>query len=135
MADAKSKGGRPVKEINLEQLDKLCAMQCTEGEVAGWFDVSVDTIERRIHELTGMGFAEYFKIKRGKGNVSLRRKQMQVALGGNVTMLIWLGKQYLGQRDRQEIEHSGGINFNANLTPEERKARIEELRKKLGING
>lgn len=135
MAEIKSKGGRPVKEINQEQLDKLCAMQCTEEEIAGWFDVSVDTIERRVVEMTGVGFAEYFKTKRGKGNVSLRRKQMQVALGGNVTMLIWLGKQYLGQRDKQEIEHSGGIDFNASLTPEERKARIEELGRKLAADG
>jgi len=126
-----SKIGRPVKEINLEELDKLCAMQCTEAEVAGWFGVSVDTIERRVIEMTGVGFAEYFKQKRGKGKVSLRRKQMQVALGGNPTMLIWLGKQYMDQKDKQEIEHSGSIDFYSNLTPEDRMARIAELGKKL----
>jgi hypothetical protein len=130
-----NKGGRPVKEINLEELDKLCAMQCTCEEVAGWFDVSVDTVERRVLEMTGMGFAAYFKLKRGKGKVSLRRKQMQVALGGNTTMLIWLGKQYLEQKDKQEIEHSGGVDFYVSLTPEERKARIEELGRKLASHG
>jgi len=105
----KMKMGRPAKEINLVELDKLCAMQCTEAEIADWFDVSVDTIERRLIEKTDLTFAEYFKQKRGKGKVSLRRKQMQVALGGNPTMLIWLGKQYLEQKDKHDVEHSGNI--------------------------
>jgi len=105
----KVKTGRPTKEINLIELDKLCAMQCTESEIAGWFDVSVDTVERRVIEKTGIGFAEYFKQKRGKGKVSLRRKQMQVALDGNPTMLIWLGKQYMDQKDKHDVEHSGNI--------------------------
>jgi hypothetical protein len=107
----KNKGGRPTKSINLVELSKLCAMQCTEAEIAGWFDVSVDTIERRVQELTGMSFADYFKQKRGRGKVSIRRKQMQMALDGNVTMLIWLGKQYLEQKDKQDIEHSGNLSI------------------------
>jgi hypothetical protein len=129
-----AKNGRPVKEINLEELDKLCAMQCTEAEIAGWFDISVDTVERRVKEMAGVSFAEYFKQKRGKGKISLRRKQMQVALGGNPTMLIWLGKQYMDQKDKQEIEHTGGMDFYVSLTPDERRARIEELGKKLAAD-
>ena len=52
-----------------------------------------------------MKFAEYFEQKRGKGKIALRRKQYDVAMSGNVTMLLWLGKQYLGQSDKQEINH------------------------------
>jgi hypothetical protein len=101
------KMGRPVKEIDFALFDKLCELQCLQEEMADFFEVSIDTLERRVKEKTGLTFADYYGQKRGHGKVALRRKQMQVALKGNVTMLIWLGKQTLGQRDKQEIEHSG----------------------------
>lgn len=89
-------------EINWEEFDKLCALQCTLNEIASWFDCSEDTIERRVKEKWGIKFAEYYAQKRGKGKISLRRKQFETAMAGNVTMLIWLGKQMLNQRDKQE---------------------------------
>lgn len=46
----------------------------------------------------GMGFSEAFAIKRQKGKVSLRRTQFQLA-EKNTGMAIWLGKQYLGQKE------------------------------------
>jgi AraC-like DNA-binding protein len=90
-------------DIDLGQLDKLCAIQCTKFEVACFFECSEDTIERRIKEKTGMTFSQYFEMKRGRGKIALRRMQMQTAEKGNVTMLIWLGKQYLGQTDKNEL--------------------------------
>jgi len=50
-----------------------------------------------------MKFADYYKRRQGKGHVSLRRSQVQNALNGSTTMQIWLGKQWLGQSDKQEI--------------------------------
>jgi DNA-binding Xre family transcriptional regulator len=50
MADEPKKMGRPVKTIDFEQLDRLCNIQCTLEEIASFFDVSADTIERRIKE-------------------------------------------------------------------------------------
>lgn len=39
-------------------------------------------------------------------------------------------------RDKQDIEHSGGLdNTNTDLTPEERKNKIEKLKKKLSKDG
>lgn len=99
-----SKVGRPKIEIDWEEFDKLCFMQCTLAEIAGWFDVSEDTIERRVKEEKGLTFAEYNKIRSSKGKMSIRRKQFEVAMTGNVGMLIWLGKQYLGQKDKKDIE-------------------------------
>ncbi len=98
-----SKMGRPRIEIDFEELDKLCALQCTQEEIAGWFECSIDTIEARIKERYDMTFPEYFAVKRQGGKISLRRKQYEVAMRGNTTMLIWLGKQYLSQTDKQEI--------------------------------
>lgn len=96
--------GRPKIEIDWDEFDKLCNMQCTLVEIAGWFDCSEDTIERRVKEKYEITFAERYKKKSAKGKISLRRKQMEVASSGNVTMLIWLGKQYLNQRDKRETE-------------------------------
>lgn len=97
--------GRPRKEIDWVEFDKLCAMQCTLGEIAGWFECSEDTIERRVKEQFGMDFADVFKEKRSKGKIALRRQQYQTALEGNVPLLIFLGKNYLGQSDKQEMDH------------------------------
>ena len=96
--------GRPPIEINWEQFDKLCGMQCSLIEIAGWFNCSIDTIENKVKEAHSITFSEYFSQKRSQGKISLRRKQYESALGGNVTMLIWLGKQYLGQSDKSETQ-------------------------------
>jgi len=100
---SKHAGGRPRVAINWEEFDKLCGLQCTLGEIASWFDCSPDTIERAVNREKNTSFADYFAKKRCSGMVSLRRAQYQAATKGNATMLIWLGKQWLGQRDtRQE---------------------------------
>lgn len=100
-------GGRPQIEINWTAFDKLCLLQCTLEEIASFFNCSVDTIERAVKRDKGFGFAEYYKKKSAGGKSSLRRKQMEVALSGNTTMLIWLGKQYLEQKDKTAQELSG----------------------------
>ena len=89
---------RPRIKIEWEQFDKLCAIQCTLVEIAEWFSCSIDTIERAVKREKSMGFAEYYKKKSSKGKISLRRYQWEMAKK-NTTMAIWLGKQYLGQRD------------------------------------
>lgn len=103
--------GRPKIEINWIEFDKLCAIQCSLREIASWFDCSEDTIERRVKETHDVTFAEYFDQKRGKGKIALRRKQYDVAMSGNVSMLIWLGKQYLDQSDKQEHQQKDDKPF------------------------
>jgi len=95
----KKKTGRPRIEIDWEEFDKLCAIQATLREIASWFNCSEDTIERAVKREHGITFADYFKSKSGRGKISLRRMQFQAANAGNTSMLIWLGKQYLGQTD------------------------------------
>lgn len=97
-----AKMGRPVKEIDWEEFDKLCGMQCTLREIAGWFQVSEDTIERRVKEEYKETFAEHYSKRSSTGKVALRRKQFDVAMKGHPTLLIWLGKQYLEQKDKME---------------------------------
>lgn len=94
--------GRPKKEIDVKQFENLCGLMCTEEEIAGWFNCSVDTIERWCKREYKITFAEVFKRLSSKGKLSLRRAQFRIAENGNATMAIWLGKQYLGQLDRPE---------------------------------
>lgn len=99
-----AKMGRPKKEIDQSEFEKLCVLQCTKADIANWFECSEDTIERWVKRTYGETFAVVFAQKREKGKVSLRRLQWKSAEAGNVTMQIFLGKQYLGQKDQQGIE-------------------------------
>jgi hypothetical protein len=93
---------RPRIEINWVDFDKLCNIHCTLIEISEWFNCSEDTIERAVKREKGMGFADYYKKKSGRGKISIRRKMFDVAQSGNVTMLIWLSKQLLGYTDKVE---------------------------------
>lgn len=62
-------------------------------------DVDESTLTRR--------YAQVIKKGREQGTMSLKRKQYELAMNGNPTMLIWLGKIMLGQRDYKAIEISG----------------------------
>jgi len=79
-------------------------LQCTDQELAGWFNVSTRTIEKRRKQPE---FAEVMQRGRAKGRISVRRAQMKLLENGNGTMGVWLGKQMLGQRDAGATEHTG----------------------------
>jgi hypothetical protein len=87
-------------EIDLDELEKLCAMQSTDEELAAWFRVSTRTIERRRKDAK---FAEAMERGKARGLMSIRRAQFRMLDAGNAVMGIWLGKQYLKQTD--QIHH------------------------------
>lgn len=93
--------GRPRKKIDAEQFNKLCGLQCTEEEIAAFFDCSVDTIENFCKREFKMTFSEIYKRKRDYGKISLRRSQWKLA-EKYPSMAIFLGKQFLGQTDKIE---------------------------------
>lgn len=94
---------RPRKEIDKKQFESLCGLQCTKEEICGFFDVTDKTLENWCRRTYKAGFSEVFRQKRGKGKISLRRHQWRLA-EKNASMAIWLGKQYLEQRDNPEPE-------------------------------
>jgi len=96
--------GRPKKAFDLDQFEKLCALHCTKEEIAAWFDFSEDTLEARMKEHYDSTFSVVFRQKRSGGRVSLRRKMMEGAMGGNVALLIFLSKNLLGYGDRVVTE-------------------------------
>lgn len=89
---------RPRKEIDQTQFENLCGLQCTKEEICAWFNVTDKTLEAWCKRTYRQGFSEVFSQKRGKGKISLRRAQFRLAKK-NASMAIWLGKQYLGQRE------------------------------------
>ena len=109
MADQeKRKRGRPKKEIDKDQFQKLCGIQCTLAEIAGFFDCSEDTIERWCKETYKQNFAEAFKIYSASGKISLRRMQFKLA-EKSAAMAIFLGKNYLNQKDILEEVNNDDI--------------------------
>lgn len=98
------KAGRPKKEIDFKILEGMCGVQCTLKEIASCFNCSEDTIERRCKEETGLRFADFYKKHQSSGKISIRRAQYKLAVENlNPSMLIWLGKQYLDQKDKNEM--------------------------------
>lgn len=87
---------RPQIPIDPEQVEKLASLGCKNSEIADFFGCSPETIERR--------FAPELTKGRAQVRISLRRWQLEAARKGNATLLVWLGKQMLGQRDKSEEE-------------------------------
>lgn len=90
-------------KIDLVELEKLCAMQATDAEIAAFFNVSDRTITRRKKSKK---FARIMERGRAKGLLSVRRAQLRMLENGNPAMGIWLGKQLLGQRETVDISGS-----------------------------
>nr|DAX52072.1 MAG TPA: putative terminase small subunit [Caudoviricetes sp.] len=101
--------GRKPADISKQEFEKLCALQCTQEEICSFFDVTDKTLTAFCRRTYGMKFSEVFREKRGKGKIALRRSQFRLA-ERNATMAIFLGKQYLGQRDVQDVKVEGVID-------------------------
>ena len=83
--------GRDNVIVPPEEVEDLAQIGCNNIEIAKWFGVDENTLARHFSvELT-----------KGRENLKqkLRRAQLKAALTGNVVMLIWLGKNLLGQSD------------------------------------
>ena len=98
-----AKTGRPKKEIDQEQFEKLCGLQCTKEEIAGFFNCSPDTIEKYCKRTYDDTFTAVFKIHSASGKISLRRHQFKLA-EKSAAMAIFLGKNMLGQSDKDDVQ-------------------------------
>jgi hypothetical protein len=83
--------GRDKKVVPPKDVERLAQMGCKDSEIAEWFGVDENTLRYN------------FSVELLKGklalNQSLRQAQIRLAISGNATMLIWLGKNILGQSD------------------------------------
>ena len=112
----KNLGGRPVKTFDWDAIAKMCKIQCKHEEIASISNTTVETLQAACLRDLKMCFSDYYAQKAEGGKKSLRRKQWSVAIDeGNVTMLIWLGKQYLGQTDKVEATGKDGQQLFGNI--------------------
>lgn len=96
--------GRLSKEFEHEQFEALCRMWCTESEICSFFGTTDKTLNKWIKRQYGTDFSEAYKKFSEEGKISLRRAQFKSAVEReNVSMQIWLGKQYLGQSDQYHV--------------------------------
>lgn len=98
---------RPRIEIpdeDWERISKLAQIFCTGQEICHIMGYDYQTLDRRCLERWQMRFAKYIQKNADQGRASLRRTQYDKAIKGSVPMLIWLGKQELGQSDKNEIK-------------------------------
>ena len=96
--------GRPKKNIDYEMVEKLASIMATQEEIASFLDISVRTLLRDEH------FCHIYKKGLEGGKMSLRRQQFKLS-ETNPTMAIWLGKQYLGQTDKQDIRMDNRVEL------------------------
>ena len=115
--------GRPRKEIDKTNFEKLCGLFCTLDEIAGFFDCSEDTIERWCKREYKQSFAEISAKKRGLGKISLRRAGLELAKK-NAAVHIFYCKNYLGMTDKQEIVSS--------TIDEKTRQEVEKLIERIG---
>jgi len=104
-------GGRKVIPIDWDVVSK-CLMTGSNGvQTAAFIGVCEDTLYNRCKIDQGVDFSVYLTKQKQKGNSFLIGKQYQVAMGGNTSMLIWLGKQRLGQTDqpKEKQEFNGSL--------------------------
>jgi len=130
---AKGKPGRPRIEFDLAAVEGLGRIGATAVEMAAVLPASQSTIEHRLADKE-CDFSKAYQKGFSLLKTSLRRKQVQVAMSGNTTMLIWLGKQILKQSDKHEVRSPDEIDPDVVraeaeiLTVEEARAVLDSLR-------
>lgn len=88
---------KPVKQKKTKEIvQKMAELGTSNSEIAQFIEVDDSTLKRN--------YEKYLTKGRGVLKNKLRKKQIDIALNGNVTMLIWLGKQYLGQSESTQNE-------------------------------
>lgn len=97
------KMGRPRKEINADEFVKLCGLQCTLNEIAGFFDCSEDTIENWCKREYNATFSDTFKKYSAGGKLTLRRNMLRLS-EKSASMAIFLAKNWLGMTDNVEVK-------------------------------
>lgn len=98
---------KPLNDNDFLRLTNMVRIQCTQEEICLILGMSDTTLNRRLQERGYENFEGFLKSHNSEGKMSLRRMQWQAAENGNPTMLVWLGKQYLGQRDKINAEVTG----------------------------
>ena len=99
------KNGRPLYDLTDERFATIVGMmkiQCTQDEICAIFEVDETTLNKALKRRGEGTFSTLYKKNQSHGKASLRRNQWKAADKGVPSILIWLGKQHLGQKDQVE---------------------------------
>lgn len=110
-----TKMGRKKIPLDWEAIGQRIAKGATTAGIVAELDCSRETLYKRCKSECGLDYSRFQAKYRAKGDDSLRIKQYEVAIDGNVPMLIWLGKQRLGQRENITFEHLNEVITTVNL--------------------
>lgn len=104
--EVRNRGGRPSAEIDLEVVCNSAKIGCTVNEIAAVLGIGRSTMFKYM--ALDPAIQEAIDAGRDVGCGTLRRFQWHKAEAGSDTMLIWLGKQLLGQKDKSELTGADG---------------------------
>jgi len=102
------KRGPQKMKIDYAKVKEMAQDQCTDAEIGRCIGYTVQGFIKRKKDDPEL--VEALEDGRAIGATSLRRLQWQLAQEGNATMLVWLGKNYLGQTDKLEQKNDGALN-------------------------
>lgn len=108
----KRPNGRPPYDLTDEKFNTIVGMmkiQCTQDEICAIFEIDEKTLNVALAKRGEESFSALYKKNQNHGRASLRRNQWKAADKLVPSMLIWLGKQHLGQKDQVEDAVSGGV--------------------------
>ncbi|MBA7527668.1 hypothetical protein ES705_19846 [subsurface metagenome] len=119
-------------EIDWNVVDEKLSNFCEGTEIAEHLGIHKETLYDAVKKKYKTDFSDYKAQKRAKGEMILRELQMKSAKEGNITMQIWLGKQYLNQTDKADYTSKG-----ESLRPLEISVDSSEIKDELNklING
>lgn len=93
---------RPLKPIDWNLVEKKMEAGCNGVEISGSLHIDTDTFYSRFKEEFGESFSALSANYHSGGKSNLKVRQYAKAMEGNINMLIWLGKNWLGQKDGQD---------------------------------
>lgn len=100
----KSNAGRKKAIVDWDILDGLLEANADGVQAAAVLGMHPETLYKHVREEKKMDFSAYSQQKRAKGDSHLLRAQYDKALSGDNSLLIWLGKNRLHQRDEPKTE-------------------------------
>ena len=128
--------GRPQAEIDWKKVERYLQAQCDGATISGLLGVAPMTLYRAVKKKYKVNFEAFARQKKAEGSEILRARQFDLAMSGNTSMLIWLGKQYLSQTDKQAIDHTTkgekmASGIDVAILSEEEKIALLDIKKKL----
>ena len=118
----------------LAAVSQIAVTQCPDEEIAAFLGISYSTFKRR--KVENPELSEAVELGRDSGKQTLRQVQWNAAtVENNITMMIWLGKQYLGQSDKTDFLGRDGKPFEFTIAINSQNGDLERDEETVKDNG